>query len=69
MSIIKRITSPTPAFFRRIRAIGIIISTAGGSLLAACSVLPAALSAAGGYMVVAGAIAAAVSQFTTNSGE
>ena len=69
MSIMQRISSPTPSFFKKVRTIGIAISTAGGALLAACNVLPTFLTQAGGYMLVAGTIAAAVSQFTTKEDE
>lgn len=69
MNIIKRITSPTPQFFRKVRAIGLAVATVGSSLLAACSVLPPVLAQIGAYLVVAGSIAAAVSQSATGEDE
>ncbi len=65
MNLIQRILSPTPGFFKKIRAAGLAIGTVGGSILAASAVLPALLVKCAGYMVVAGSIAAAVSQAAT----
>lgn len=54
--------APTPKFFRVLRTIGIALASAGGALLAAPIVLPAALLTAAGYIAVAGTVLTAVSQ-------
>ena len=62
MTLIERLKAPTPKFFRVLRNIGLCLAAAGGAILAAPVALPAALVAAGGYIVVAGTVATAVSQ-------
>ena len=69
MGVIKRMKSPTPRFFRKIRNIGITAGTIGGALLAAPVALPAVLISAAGYMTVAGTVAAAISQVVTGEDE
>jgi hypothetical protein len=62
MNYLQRCMEPTPKFFKKLRAIGLILAAAGGVLVAAPIALPAALVAAGGYLIVAGSVATAVSQ-------
>lgn len=69
MNIIQRIQAPTPKFFRVMRAIGISLAAVGTALITAPVSLPLALVTAGGYLVVAGSVATAVSQFTVSSEE
>ena len=67
MNILQRIQAPTPKFFRVLRIIGLSLAAAGGVLVAAPIALPAAIVTAGGYLVVAGSVATAVSQVTVKS--
>ena len=64
MSIGKRMRAPTPKFFRVLRTIGIVLATAGGTLLAEPVALPAIVLAIAGYATVAGSVITAVSQAT-----
>lgn len=64
MNILNRYKSPTPKFFRTLRNVGLVLATAGGTLLAAPVALPAWLLSAATYVVVAGTVATAVSQAT-----
>ena len=63
--IYKRVTSPTPSFFKYLRTIGLCLAAAGGAILAAPVTLPASVISIGGYVLVAGSVISAVSQVTT----
>jgi hypothetical protein len=65
MSIQQRLKQTTPRFFKKIRNIGLALAAAGTALLTAPVALPAAVISIAGYLVVAGSVAAAVSQATT----
>ena len=65
MTILQRVQSPTPKFFKTLRNSGLILATLGASLLAAPVALPAILLKIAGYLVVAGSVTGAVSQVTT----
>lgn len=65
MKIIDRFTSPTPKFFKILRNVGLILAAAGGVLVAAPVSIPVALVTLGGYLIVAGSVATAVSQAVT----
>lgn len=62
LSIIQRIQSPTPKFFKILRNIGLGLAAAGGVLVAAPVAIPAGLITFGGYLIVAGTVATAVAQ-------
>jgi hypothetical protein len=62
MNIIKRLNEPTPPFFKKLRTAGLILAAVGGVLIASPVALPAAVITAGGYLIVAGSVATAVSQ-------
>lgn len=62
MNIAERMCAPTPKFFKKLRTVGLILAAAGGVLVATPIAIPAALVAAGGYLLVAGSVATAVSQ-------
>lgn len=62
MNIQKRLTEPTPKFFRKLRNIGLALAAASGAILAAPIALPAAVISVAGYVAVAGTVATAVSQ-------
>lgn len=65
MNIIKRVKSPTPKFFKVLRNIGLALAALGGTILAAPVALPVIVTTVGGYLAVAGGVATAVSQLTT----
>jgi len=62
--VIRRLRAPTPKFFKVLRNIGLVLATGGGTLIAAPIALPVFLTTLGGYLVVAGTVASAVSQLT-----
>lgn len=61
-SYLERCNAETPPFFKKLRTVGVIVAAAGTALLAAPVALPAAVLAVGGYLIVGGAVASAVSQ-------
>ena len=65
MTIAERIQAPTPSLFKRIRNIGIILASLSAAILAAPVAIPAVIVQAAGYLAVAGSVASAVSQVTT----
>lgn len=69
MNIVKRAKAPTPKFFKVLRNIGLVLATVGGTIIAAPVALPMVVSAAGGYLAVAGGVLSAVSQLTTTEPE
>lgn len=62
MNYLQRCLEPTPKFFKKLRTIGLILAATGGALVATPIALPVALVTAGGYLIVAGSVATAVSQ-------
>ena len=62
--ILDRIKAPTPKFFKVLRNIGLIMAGVGTVLLTAPVSLPTVVVTVGGYLVTAGGVATAVSQFT-----
>lgn len=62
MTIIERLKAPTPKFFKVLRNIGLGLAAAGGVLVAAPVALPTLVVTIGGYLIVAGSVATAVSQ-------
>lgn len=70
MKLIDRLNAPTPKFFKVLRNIGLGLAAAGGILVASPIAIPAIVVTIGGYMIVAGSVATAVSQaVTTTEGE
>jgi len=61
LSVLDRLRLPTPQFFRKVRTIGTALAVVGGIIATAPVALPAAVVTAGGYLVLAGSVAAAVS--------
>ena len=62
MNVIQRVKAPTPKFFRILRAVGLSLAAAGGTVLAAPVAVPAALMTAAGYVAVIGGVISAISQ-------
>ena len=70
MKLIDRLTAPTPKFFRVLRNVGLGLAAAGGILVASPIAIHPIVVTIGGYMIVAGSVATAVSQaVTTSEGE
>ena len=65
MKVVARAKAPTPKFFKVLRNVGLVLAAVGGTILAAPVTLPVALTSIGGYLIVAGGIASAVSQLAT----
>lgn len=65
MTIIKRVQTPSPKFFKVLRNIGLVLAAVGGTILTAPVALPVVIGSIGGYMAVAGGVLSAVSQLTT----
>ncbi|POY34653.1 hypothetical protein C3K47_19080 [Solitalea longa] len=62
ITLVERVKSPTPKFFRKIRTIGLMIGAIGGALLAAPVALPSVVGTIAGYLATIGVVASAVSQ-------
>ena len=69
MKLVKRAKAPTPKFFKVLRNVGLVLAAVGGTILAAPIALPVLVTSVGGYLVVAGGVASAVSQLTVNEDE
>ncbi len=61
-SYFTRFTSDTPPFFKKLRLVGLVAVAAGTALVAAPIALPTALLTVGGYLIVGGTVASAISQ-------
>lgn len=67
--ILKRLTSESPKFFKRIQALGITFGAIGGAIMAipaSVVALPAIVVTMGGYFVAVGIVAAAVAKTTVS---
>jgi uncharacterized membrane protein HdeD (DUF308 family) len=62
LSVIERLSAPTPKFFKQLRTIGLVLAAVGGVLVTAPVMLPTIVVTIGGYLIVAGGVASAVSQ-------
>lgn len=67
MNIIDRLKAPTPKFFRILRNVGLGLAAAGGVIIASPIAVPAIVVTIGGYLIVAGSVATAVSQAVTEN--
>ena len=66
LGVVERIKAPTPRFFRVIWNVGIVLGAVGTTILTAGAALPVVVTTVAGYLVTAGAVAAAVSQTTVD---
>ena len=66
MNIIDRLKAPTPKFFRVLRNVGLGLAAAGGVLVASPIAIPTILVTIGGYLIVGGSVATAISQTVTS---
>ena len=70
MKLIDRLKAPTPKFFKILRNIGLGLAAAGGVIIASPIAIPTIIITIGGYLIVAGSVATAISQaVTTSEGE
>lgn len=67
MNLIQRLKAPTPKFYKILRNIGLGMAAAGGVLVASPIAIPAILVTIGGYLIVAGSVATAISQTVTTT--
>ena len=68
-TLIERAKSETPPFFKKLRFVGLALVAAGGVLVASPIVIPTIVVTIGGYLIVAGSVATAVSQVSVQSEE
>lgn len=61
MHILDRIQAPTPALFRKIRRIGVIIGGIGAAIAASPVALPIAITSLAGYLILSGTIITSIS--------
>ena len=66
MNLIDRAKAPTPKFFRVLRTVGLALTAAGATLIAAPVAIPVGLITMAGYLAVAGSVMTAVSQITVD---
>lgn len=70
MKLIDRLKAPTPKFFKILRNVGLGLAAAGGVIIASPISIPTIVVTIGGYLIVAGSVATAISQaVTTTEGE
>lgn len=62
LNLVERVKAPTPKWFKIIRNIGITLTAVGGAILTAPVALPASIVAVGGYLILGGTVATAISQ-------
>ncbi len=67
MKLIDRLKATTPKFYKILRNIGLGMAAAGGILVASPVAIPAVLVTIGGYLIVAGSVATAISQTVTTT--
>ncbi len=61
-TLVDRVVSPTPKWFKKLRNIGITVSAVGAVIISAPLSLPTTLVTIAGYMILAGGVMGAVSQ-------
>jgi ABC-type xylose transport system permease subunit len=61
LSLVQRLTAPTPKIFKAFRTVGLTLAAVGGAILAAPA-MPVVIVTIAGYLTVAGTVMTAVSQ-------
>lgn len=61
-TLTERYKKETPPFFKKLQLIGLCLAAAGSALVVAPIAMPAGIVTIGGYLIVAGSVATAVSQ-------
>ena len=67
--VIKRWKSETPSFWKKVQRLGLIAGGLGTVIIASPIALPAAIVSIGGYLTLAGSVAATLSQLTVEDKE
>ena len=67
MKLIDRLKAPTPKFFKILRNIGLGLAAAGGVIIASPIAILALIVTIGGYLIVAGSVATAISPAVTTT--
>ena len=67
LSLLDRVTLPSPTFWRKVSAVGKAIGGLGLVLVTAQVALPAAVVSVAGYLVLAGSLTAGLSALTVTS--
>ena len=67
LSLLDRVTLPSPTFWRKVSAVGIAIGGLGLVLGTAPVALPAAVVSVAGYLVLAGSLTAGLSALTVTA--
>lgn len=62
LNLVERVKAPTPKWFKIIRNIGITLTAVGGAILTSPIALPATIVTVGGYLILGGTVATAISQ-------
>ena len=62
LSILNRVKSPTPDFFKKLRNIGLFIAGVSAVILTAPVTLPTIVTTIAGYLTVASGVLSAISQ-------
>ncbi|MEO7532065.1 MAG: hypothetical protein ABIS69_11655 [Sediminibacterium sp.] len=60
--VIERAGAPTPAFFRKLRNLGVLLAGLSTTILASATVMPALLITIAGYAAVGGTVLGIVCQ-------
>ena len=61
-TLIERVKSPTPSFFKKLRNAGLMAAAISGTILTLPIALPIMVVNAAGYLAIAASVASAVSQ-------
>jgi ABC-type xylose transport system permease subunit len=69
MNIMKRWSSKTPKFWKKVQRIAITVGAVGGVIISAPVAMPAFILTLSGYAITAGTVAAALSQLTIETNE
>jgi hypothetical protein len=64
MNLLERAVSPTPAFFQKLRNIGLALAAISAAIIAAPVALQTIVTTIAGYLAVAGTVLSGVSQIT-----
>lgn len=67
--VVKRWKSETPSFWKKVQKIGLIAGGIGAVIIASPIALPAIVASVGGYLALAGSVAATLSQLTVEDKE
>lgn len=60
----QRLRSPTPAFWRKVRKVGVTCTAVGGAMVTAPAGVHAWVALVGGYLTVAGGVTIALASIT-----